>query len=175
MTHALYTPERLNIVEALIPLLQNTSDWDRRYEIEWYVGRCVMKGFCKTQDQMRLCAERYIAGKRKVTPPGTARRKLAEKKKKEFLKSIPPELNAAIEAAITEQQKAVEQYRSGVEKALNSIVGGVMKRHRSDPAIVKGHDLRNHRLHSSTGTGMWELYFIFLMVLLIAGAVSELS
>ena len=132
-----YPPERLNLIEALIPLLEGTENWGRRYDIEWYVNRCMRAGFCSTHDQMRLCAERYIAGKRKLTPPGTARRKTAEKKKAQFLLSIPLELSKAIDETLAEQTKAVEQYRSGAEKALNSIVGGVMKRHRSDPAIIK--------------------------------------
>lgn len=134
---AMFPPQRLVLVEALIPLLQFTPNWDNRYEIEVYVSRCVSAGFASTSDQYRLCAERYIAGKRRVTPPGARRRKLAEKKMREVLTNTPPELRAAIDAVIAEQAKAVAQYKSGVGKALNALVGGVMKRHKSDPAIVR--------------------------------------
>lgn len=134
---ALFPPERLNVIAALIPVLQHTPVWERRYEVEAYIWRCVDAGFCSTDDQVRLCAERYLAGKRKVTPPGTARRLKAERKLKETLSRVPPELKAAIDEALTEQSKAVAQYKSGIEKALNAIVGSVMKRHKADPAIVK--------------------------------------
>lgn len=127
----------ISLIEALIPLLENTPNWERRYEIAWYVDRCRMKGFATTSDQIRLCAERYIAGKRKVTPPGTKRRKLAAKKMREVMSNVPKELMQAIEAVVAEQTKAVEQYIGGTDKALNALVGGVMKRHKSDPAIVR--------------------------------------
>ena len=133
----MFSAERLSTLEALIPLLQHTPAWPDRYAVEAYVWRCIAAGFCKTDDQARLCAERFIAGKRKVTPPGTARRLKAERKLKETLSKVPPELQAAIDAALAEQSKAIAQYKSGVEKALNAIVGSVMKRHKADPAIVK--------------------------------------
>lgn len=133
----LFPPERLSVISALIPVLQHTPTWGRRYEVEAYIWRCVDAGFCSTDDQVKLCAERYLAGKRKVTPPGTARRLKAERKLKEILSKVPPELQTAIDAALTEQCKAIVQYKSGIEKALNAIVGSVMKRHKADPAIIK--------------------------------------
>ncbi len=45
-----------------------------RNEVAHYVDRCMAAGFCKTEDDIRACAGRYLAGKRKVTAPGTARR-----------------------------------------------------------------------------------------------------
>jgi Asp-tRNA(Asn)/Glu-tRNA(Gln) amidotransferase B subunit len=121
----------------LIPLLQNTQHWENRWNIEAYVSRCMEKGFCKTADQMRLCAERYIAGKRKINPPGTQRRKVQEKKKAEALKNAPVELINAILQAMAENEKAVTQFKNGNEKVLNALVGGVMKRYKADPVIVK--------------------------------------
>jgi hypothetical protein len=133
----MFPAERFRYIEALIPLLERTPHWDELYQIEWYVDKCARAGFATTADQIRLCASRFIAGKRKVTPPGTARRKQAEKRRLQMLANVPPELTAAIEAVIAEQQKAVDQFKSGVEKALNSLVGGVMKRYKSDPATVR--------------------------------------
>lgn len=137
MREAMFSSERMNLIGALIPLLDETAAWNQRYEIEWYVSKCQDEGFAQTSDQIRLCAERFIAGKRKVTPPGTARRKRAEKKMREVLANTPKELREAIDAVISEQVKAVEQYRSGIDKAINSLVGAVMKRHKSDPAIIR--------------------------------------
>ena len=133
----MFNAQRMVLIEALIPLLQDTKHWENRWNIEAYVSKCIDKGFCKTQDQMRLCAERYIAGKRKITPPGTQRRKMQEKKKAEMLKNVPPELITAIEQVISENEKAIAQFKNGNEKVLNSLVGGVMKRYKTDPAIVK--------------------------------------
>lgn len=134
---SLSSVSQFGVVEALIPLLEGSPWWDQRYEIAWYVGRCCMAGFAQTHDQMRLCAERYIAGKRKITPPGTRRRKVAAKRMREVLANTPVALLEAVTAVVHEQTKAVDQYKSGVEKALNALVGGVMKRHKSDPAIVR--------------------------------------
>lgn len=134
---AIFGPERMRVVEALIPLLQDTEHWEKRWDVEWYVDKCIRAGFCKTPDQIRLCAERFLAGKRKVTPPGTKRRKVAAKKKADALANVDPQLMAAVTAVIAENVKAVEQYKGGTEKALNALVGGVMKRFKTDPAVVK--------------------------------------
>ena len=133
----MFPVERMLIINALIPLLQDTEHWNNRWDIEAYVSRCVEAGFATTGDAMRLCAARYIAGKRKISQPGTARRKLQEKKMREMLANTPPELLKAIDDVITEQQKAADQFRDGNDKAINSLVGGVMKRHRTDAAVVR--------------------------------------
>jgi len=124
-------------IGVLIDLLQGTPNWEHRFDIAWYVSRCEMVGFCKTGDQVRLCAERYIAGKRKVTPPGTERRKKDERRRRKMLRNIPAELVKAISEVIAENAKAIQQYKDGNEKAINSMVGGVMKRYRGDPAVIK--------------------------------------
>jgi GatB domain len=134
---SMFSAERLAILEPLIVLLEDTLDWSRRFDVEIYVHKCVNAGFAKTDDQIRMCAERYLAGKRKVTPPGTTRRKRAEQKMREALANTPKELLQAIQAIMAEQTKAVEQYKGGADKALNALVGGVMKRHKSDPTIVR--------------------------------------
>jgi hypothetical protein len=134
---SMFTAERLAVLEPLIALLEGTPHWSQRYEVEIYVHKCIDAGFAKTHDQIRLCAERYIAGKRKVTAPGTKRRQRAEQKMREMLANTPKELLDAVQAVVAEQTKAVEQYKGGIDKALNALVGGVMKRFKSDPAIVR--------------------------------------
>jgi hypothetical protein len=132
-----WCPEDSYMIGVLIDLLQGTPDWERRYDIAWYVSRCESAGFCDTGDQIRACAERYIAGKRKVTPPGTKRRKRVERERRKILRNIPAELVKAISEVIAENAKAIQQYKDGNEKAINSMVGGVMKRYRGDPAVIK--------------------------------------
>ena len=110
----------------MLPLLHESASWDSHYEIEWYVWKCIDAGFCKTPDQIRLCASRWIAGKRKVTPPGTERRKVEAAKKAALIANVPPELSAAIDVVLAESAKAVAQFKAGTEKALNALVGGVI-------------------------------------------------
>ena len=136
----MFSVSRCLVLDALGAILDPQSDpavWAQRWEIEAYVHECILAGFATSADHMRNCAQRFIAGKRKITPPGTARRLRDAKKLKEMLANTPPELLAAVRAVVAEQTKAVEQYRSGIEKALNSLVGGVMKKHKADPTIVR--------------------------------------
>lgn len=133
----MFPPERLSALEPLIALLQFTEHWDKRYEVEWYVSRCIVAGFANTPDQVRLCAERYLAGKRKVTPPGTKRRKRDAKRMRDMMSNTPAELLAAVAGAIADAPRAVQQYLSGTEKALNALVGGVIKRYKTDPAVIR--------------------------------------
>ncbi len=109
--------------------------WDRRFQIFYYVSSCMVKGFCKTTDQMRLCALRYIAGKRKITPPGTKKRKTAAKKLAHVLRNVPPVLLDAVDTVC--KSKAADEYRNGNIKAINSMVGMVMKISKHDAAIIK--------------------------------------
>lgn len=133
----MFSAERLQIIETLIPVLQYTEHWDCRYDVEIYVSKCYRAGFAQTPDQLRLCAERFLAGKRKVTPPGTSRRKRDAKKMRAILTNPPSDLILAIDTVLSEQQKAVTQYKSGVDKALNALVGQTMKRYKIDPAIIR--------------------------------------
>lgn len=131
------TPQFNDTVGALVDMLQHTPDWDRRWDILWYVQLCEMAGHADTDDQRRGCAARYIAGKRKITPPGTERRKKAAKEQRKLLANVPAELKAAVAAVCAENAKAIEQYKGGNEKALNSMIGAVMKRHKSEPTVIR--------------------------------------
>lgn len=123
------------IRDVLIDLLLNTPDWCRRHDIAWYVGLCERKGYCKTDDLKRACALRYLAGKRKVSPPGHRRKKKAAKDLKRALSNIPAELLVAMEEACKTSQ--AEQYLAGNEKALNALVGMVMKTYKFNAAAVR--------------------------------------
>jgi hypothetical protein len=133
----LIDPESLEIIEVLSPFLHGTEHWESRYDIGYYIGLCRLKGFAKTSDEMILCAKRYIAGKRKVTPPGTKRHKTEHKKRLKLMANLPPELLAAVDAAVAEGAKAIAQYKAGNEKAINAVLGAVMKKYKGDPVIIK--------------------------------------
>lgn len=133
----MFTLEQIKIAEALTPILTGTAYWEKRFEIAWYVELCMIKGFCKTADDMRSCALRYMAGKRKVTPPGTARRKKIAKEQKELRKKIPAELLKAVQSVVADNAKAVAQYRQGNDKAINALIGQVMRLYKTDAVIIK--------------------------------------
>ena len=131
----LYTPESWATVSAIIPVIHGTAWWDRRFEVEWYVHSCERAGFCTTDDLRRACARRFMAGKKKVTPPGTRRKKKAEKERRRLLRALPPELMAAISSAA--ELPAAQQFTNGNDRALNAVVGAVLRQHRADPSLVR--------------------------------------
>jgi hypothetical protein len=130
-------PIAARITDELHGMLFGSENWDKRWAVAYYVGLCVRAGFCKTGDDIRLCAERYLAGKRKITPPGTARRKKQAREQKELRKNIPTELTLAVSEVIAANLKAVQQYKDGNEKALNALLGQVMRKYKTDAIIIK--------------------------------------
>ena len=131
-----YRAEDTVMKGVVMDIVEDMPEWfDKRHSVAYYVDRCIQKGFCKTADQMRMCALRYIAGKRKVTPPGTKKRKTAAKKLAHVLRNVPPVL---LDAVVTVcKSKAADEYRNGNIKAINSMVGMVMKTSKHDAAIIK--------------------------------------
>ena len=131
-----YRAEDTVMKGVVMDIVEDMPEWfDKRHSVAYYVDRCIQKGFCKTADQMRMCALRYIAGKRKVTPPGTKKRKTAAKKLAHVLRNVPPML---LDAVVTVcKSKAADEYRNGNIKAINSMVGMVMKISKHDAAIIK--------------------------------------
>ena len=123
-----------DLLGAIQPLL-NGDWWDKRWDVAWYVDRCAQKGFANTPDSMRECAKRYMAGKRKISAPGTAKRKRDEKMMVDFLKNPPQEIIVTIETLA--DSPIATQYKNGNEKALNAIVGMVLKSHKFEPACVR--------------------------------------
>ena len=106
-----------------------------RVDIAYYVSKCIDRGFVLTPIIAEQCVERYLVGKRKVTPPFTRRRKDAEKKVKKELQNVPKDvLDAVIEA---KQSNAYNQYLGGNEKSLNAAVGMVIKKTKCNPALAR--------------------------------------
>lgn len=126
---------RIRLIQAIMPVVHGTEWWPRRHEVERYVNLCEMSGFCDTDDARRLCAQRYMAGKRKVSPPGSGRRKKAEKLRRKILASPPSDLIEAIRSACN--SKAADEYRRGKEKAMNAMVGMVIAAFKTDPSVVR--------------------------------------
>lgn len=129
-----WTPTHARLAEALTPVLTG-GWWERRWEVAWYVNLCEMAGFCTTDDMRRLCAQRYMAGKRKVTPPGTCHRKRAERERRRLLRDMPPDLTEAIVSA--SNSTAAQQFATGNDKALNAVVGMVLKKYKAEPSFVR--------------------------------------
>lgn len=133
-----WNPTVSKLSDGLYDFLKGRQiDSDTRDKIVWYVDLCVRAGFCKTGDDMRQCAERYLAGKRKVSPPGTKRRKEQAKQRRKLLSNVPESLLTCIKAVVSENAKIVEQVKQGNDKALNALVGKVMKVQRYDAVAIR--------------------------------------
>ena len=125
----------LPMAGAIRSVFKTPEQWVIRDQVAWYVSRCEMAGFCSTDDMRRQCAERYLLGKRKVTPPGTAKRKKQEKATKKILANIPPDLLDAVDQA--KQTTAWAQYQSGNAKAMNAVIGPLIKRFNVPANVIK--------------------------------------
>ncbi len=139
MTQQKYWTEELSFIAGVLlnhPGMQGEA-WKRRHEVAHYLSLCMAKGFTQSENEARLCVDRYLAGKRKVTPPGTARRKRDAKERAQLMANLPAPLLSAVTEVIADNVKAVAQYRAGNDKALNALVGQVMKRYKSDAAVIK--------------------------------------
>lgn len=104
-------------------------------DMVWYLSECGIAGFMNTNDQARLCAQRWIAGKRKVTPPGTKRRKREAKERKKVMLNLPKALVDAISNVVASD--VFKHVVGGNEKAANSLMGMVMRQHKADPQLIK--------------------------------------
>jgi hypothetical protein len=117
--------ERGRLISIIMPVIRAANAWDQRYEVEWYVNRCEMHGWCNTEDIRRRCAERYLAGKRKVSLPGTKTKRRLHAKIRKELTQINPEISALVNQL--SQTEAAKQYCLGNEKAINPLVGQLLK------------------------------------------------
>lgn len=123
------------LVGDIANVVRGTPHWENRKEILWYVSRCEMAGFATTAAEKQNCALRYMAGKRKVSAPGTKRRKRSLQEQRKMLKNMPPELIAAISAAC--ESDLAKQVMGGNAKAINALLGSVLKAHKAPAALVK--------------------------------------
>jgi hypothetical protein len=127
--------EYWQLVGNIINVIRGTPHWEKREEILWYVSRCEMAGFAETADEKQNCALRYMAGKRKVSAPGTKRRKRSLQEQRKMLRNLSPQLVAAINAAaLTDLAK---QFIGGNAKAMNALIGSVLKEHKAPAALIK--------------------------------------
>ena len=123
------------MVGDIVDVVHGTPHWEKRNDILWYVGLCERAGFASSKSQRQNCALRYMAGKRKVSPPGTKRRKRSLQEQRKMLKNMPPELIAAIDSAC--QSDLAKQVLGGNAKAMNALIGSILKAHKAPAAIVK--------------------------------------
>ncbi len=107
----------------------------KRIELEWYLIRCEERGFAKTHDALLLCARRWMAGKRKINPPGTRARKESAKATRKLLSNMPAELLTALDTACS--SPAAQEYASGKGKALNAVVGLLLRQYPIDAATAR--------------------------------------
>lgn len=132
----LWTPEMSKLAEALLPLISRADPrWERRHELMWYVSLCEQRGFCANFAGRQLCAQRWLAGKRKVSAPFTKTRKRAAAAKRKALSVVPEALKLIIDHALTTPQGI--QFRNGNDKALNALVGSVLRQYKYDASSVK--------------------------------------
>ena len=129
------TRDYWQMVGDIWDVVHGTPHWEKRHEILWYVSRCEMQGFATTLAEKQNCAMRYMAGKRKVSAPGTRRRKKALQEQRKILKNMPPELESAIDTAC--QSDLAKQVMGGNAKAMNALIGSVLKAHKAPAALVK--------------------------------------
>ena len=142
MTNTKYWTERMSVLaDAILPLLKGEEGeskspyFEHRYEIANYVDKCEAKGFCHDLVTRQACARRWMAGKRKVSAPFTKTRKKAAIAKRKALSIVPAELLAIVESSLKTPQG--QQFKSGNEKAVNALVGMVLRQFKYDAAAVK--------------------------------------
>ena len=121
----------LEIFESLASYLEKLprNSFD---EMLYYVGLCEYYGHCHDGNSRRLCADRWLSGKRKISAPGTKRKKREAKERAKLLSSLSEEFKSIIDKVINSD--LASQYRNGNKKALNSCVGAILKQTKELPA-----------------------------------------
>ena len=127
----MFPAERMQVISAILDVV---SCHPQRYEIEWYVWKCKDAGFVHTKQDIHNVVNRWLAGKRKITPPGTKKNKKLEKEKK---KGIPQDIKQVVLSILEENKQLVNNYKQGQDKALNVLVGRAIKATSYAPALLK--------------------------------------
>lgn len=124
------------IIDAVLDLCSGLSI-KKEQDLVWYLSRCYLKGILDVDNEYSIqeFAKRWLIGKRKLSAPGTTRKKKREKERRKLLNNLPAELITAVNNACNSEP--ARQYKAGNEKAINSLVGMVMKAFKFDPAVVK--------------------------------------
>jgi hypothetical protein len=113
-----------------------------RHELGYYLSLCNRRGFAETEKDLDMCARRYLAGKRKVTPPFTKTRKRAAIKARKARELVPKEVLDQIDLVM---RLPIAQNIN--EKSINALVGMVLKKTQIQPADCK-------RANSEQGNNM---------------------
>jgi hypothetical protein len=125
------------IAESVSRVLENDEDGSTintkaMHELGYYLSLCNMRGFAETEKDLDMCARRYLAGKRKVSPPFTKTRKRAAIKARKARESVPKEVLDQIGFVMT-----LPIAQNVNEKSINALVGMVLKKHKYNPQVVK--------------------------------------
>lgn len=136
-----WTDRMSELADAILPLLVGEEGgtkhpmFELRQSIADYVDLCEAAGFCHDLLTRQACARRWMAGKRKVSAPFTKTRKKAAAAKRKALGAVPKELLDLVKVALCTPQGL--QFKSGNAKALNALVGMVLKQFKYEASAVK--------------------------------------
>ncbi|MDE2098883.1 MAG: hypothetical protein KGL39_16640 [Patescibacteria group bacterium] len=129
-----WTPERSRIVEISLRVVRKHEeegvDLKLAHEVGCYLDKCVHK-FSPSDAELEMCARRYLAGKRKASPPFTKTRKRAAAKARKARSTVPADVMAVIDRVVESAPAVVSQ------KAVNALVGQVLRVHKFNPQVVK--------------------------------------
>jgi hypothetical protein len=136
-TEVYWTDNMSKIAESVSRVLENdlgtsTIKPELRHQVGYYLSLCNIAGFAKTEKDLDACARRYLAGKRKVSPPFTKTRKNAAIKARKARESVPKEVLDQIDFVMT-----LPMAQNVNEKSINALVGMVLKKHKYNPQVVK--------------------------------------
>lgn len=95
--------------------------------LERFIARGLLKNGDKDGSLASLIIDRWLLGKRAYTLPGTLRAKKNAKALRQFLKAIPPDVDALVDTIISDNPKAVADYRAGKTKAAGVMIGMLNK------------------------------------------------
>lgn len=117
------------------------SDINNRWDITYYIHDCWDAGLCRNKDQIIECIKSWMEGERDIVAPGTKRRLAEEAKRKELASNVPQELIDVVNNL--KGDPLIQQHRDGNPKAINALMGKVLKQYKADPVFVKEFLLNN--------------------------------
>lgn len=134
--NAWYLAPEIEVVHHVFHEIKDLPhDTKQKQKCVWYVSRCFQAGFVTTPAIAIQCVERWLLGKRKVSPPFTKQRKRAAQALRKAISNISQELRDAVTKA--KELPAYAQYLAGNEKSLNAAVGFVLKTVKTEPSLVR--------------------------------------
>jgi hypothetical protein len=122
------------VIGVLLPMLRSTPSWTSRFEVQRYVEKCLLAGFCQSDKDLVACAARYLAGKRKVTKPGTRKAKYQTKQLSRFLSNHPSEVLVVTRKLLSTHPIV----RQPPDKYLSMLTGLALKELKIEPYLLRG-------------------------------------